>query len=300
MVLQRAVSITMAASLAMALAIVLAPIAHAASPVELEACFLDHINAARAADGTAAMTMSSSLSVYGRAHSDAMANDGTLFHSTPSQLAPVLPQGWQAWSENVGYATGSDDCSWLFEGFWESPNHRANLLNPAFDTAGIGVLIDATDTMWTTHVFVQTAGSSPTTTTLPATTTSSPTTSTTLAITTTTTSPTTSTIQATTTTQAVANTSTTSTIAAKSSAATTIVGEMTTSSIATIHEVGDAPAITDNGATTPAEQSAVDEMSAAGIDPACTNGCRQTTAYAMFLMAVAVIGGAISWLAFRS
>jgi hypothetical protein len=127
-----------------------------------------------------------------------MAYDGNLFHSTPSQLDPVLPQGWQAWGENVGYATGSEDCGWLFEGFWESPNHRANLLNPIFDTAGIGVIVDGTDV------------------------------------------------------------------------------------------------------TTDAVHPVAGETVAAGIDPACDGGCSQTKVYAMFLMAVAIIGGAISWWAFRS
>jgi hypothetical protein len=286
----------------MALAIALAPIARAATPVELEACFLDHINTARAADGTAAMTMSPSLSVYGRTHSEAMAYDGNLFHSTPSQLDPVLPQGWQAWGENVGYATGSEDCGWLFEGFWESPNHRANLLNPIFDTAGIGVIVDGTDTMWTTHIFVQTGGSSPTTTTSsPATTTTQATTTTTQASTTTTQATTTTT----TTTQAITTTTQASTTiqatAAKASSTTTIAGETTTTSAATL--VTDNPTtsvVTDRGVTTDAVHPVAGETVAAGIDPACDGGCSQTKVYAMFLMAVAIIGGAISWWAFRS
>jgi len=293
--LRRAVLITAATSLAM----LLAPIARAATPVELEVCFLDHINAARATNGAPAMVMSPSLSEYGRTHSDAMASEGILFHSTPAQLNPVLPDGWQAWGENVGYATGSEDCSWLFEGFWESPNHQANLLNPIFDTAGIGVIVDGSDTIWTTHVFVQTAGSSPPTTTLPPTTTS--TTTTTPATTTTTqvvatTSATTTTPAITTTTQVVVTTSATT-------ASTAAVSDGTTSSSTTAHDAEVAPVIgsvTDSEVAIDEADPIVGETIAAGIDPACPEGCPQTKIYAMFLVAVAFMGGAISWWAFRS
>lgn len=103
----------------------------------------------------------------------------------------------------------------------------------------------------------------------------------------------------TTTTQAKTTTSTTSTTVPSST--TTIAEETTTSSVAATHQAEDAPAVgvfTD--ATAQAADPIVGETIAAGIDPACTDGCPQTKVYAMYLMAVAVVGGAISWWAFRS
>ena len=160
----------------------LAAAADAASPSELEACFLEAINDVRAANGAEPLTGSSSLAGYGRTHSAAMADAGELYHSAPGDLDPYLPAGWRSWGENVGYATGSEDCEWLFEGFWESPDHRNNMLEPSFDIVGIGVFIDASDTLWTTHVFVDSGDPPPaptTTTTSTTTTTVAPSTTTT-------------------------------------------------------------------------------------------------------------------------
>ncbi|MEE9581517.1 MAG: CAP domain-containing protein, partial [Acidimicrobiia bacterium] len=134
--LRRIAQFVLAGSLAVLPVAGLTPPAHAATTMELESCFLDQINAARAINGAAALELSPDLSEYGRSHSTTMAAAGFLFHSGSEQLEPVLPTGWQAWGENVGYATGSESCDWLFEAFWESPGHRDALLNPIFDLAG--------------------------------------------------------------------------------------------------------------------------------------------------------------------
>lgn len=59
-------------------------------------------------------------------------------------------------------------------------------------------------------------------------------------------------------------------------------------------------AATDSGVTIDEAGPIAAETIAAGIDPACPEGCPQTKIYAVFLMAVAFMGGAISWWAFRS
>ncbi len=210
----------------LALVLAVAPAAMAAATATLEACFLSEINSARAGVGAEPLSSSATLAAYGRAHSAEMAAAGNLYHSTSGDLASYLPAGRRSWGENVGYATGSSGCEFLFQGFWNSPNHRANLLNAAFDTVGIGVHVDASDVMWTTHVFVDTGTPPPTTTTTTSTTTTSTTTSTTSATTTTTgPAPTTTT----TTTSTITTSTTTSTTTTAPGPTTTAGDAMTTS-----------------------------------------------------------------------
>jgi hypothetical protein len=128
--------------------------AHASDVVDAEVCFLQRINEARAAVGSAPLALDSGLSDYARRHSAAMAAAGALYHSDPDVLAGVLPQGWRAWGENVGFGGGLSDCGRLHEAFMNSDGHRRNLLNERYNLAGIGVTVDGNGTMWTTHVFV--------------------------------------------------------------------------------------------------------------------------------------------------
>ena len=277
----------LAGSLTILPATALAPPARAATPIELESCFLAQINAARVVNGAPTLDLAPDVSDYGRSHSTTMAAAGHLFHSGSEQLEPVLPAGWQAWGENVGYATGSESCDWLFEAFWESPGHRDVLLNPIFDIVGIGVIIDAGDTIWTTHVFVQTSNPPPaTTTTQPA---PPPTTTTT----TTQPAPTTST----TTTQAQQPTTTSSTEPAATGATTVFTidpGEAL--------ETADATDIVESTVGTEREAAAteVGEPLVAGIETRCTAECSTLPSYVMFLMLLGLAGGAVSWWAFRN
>lgn len=291
--LRRIARFVLAGSLAVLPVTGLTPPAHAATSMELESCFLDQINAARAINGAAALELSLDLSEYGRSHSTTMAAAGLLFHSGSEQLEPVLPAGWQAWGENVGYATGSESCDWLFEAFWESPGHRDALLNPIFDLAGIGVIIDAEDTIWTTHVFVQTSNPPPTTTTQPA----PPTTTTT-----TTTAPT----ATTTTTQAPPPTTTSSTTTPEPAA--TEMTNTSTTTVVTSHRgsgvsetANEAEAVeSEAGTDTEVVAFEIGEPAVSGIDAGCIAECPTPQGYVMFLMFLGVAGSAVSWWAFRT
>lgn len=275
-----------------ALTLIAAPAA-AATPAELEACFLDEINDARASAGAPTLGIDQALSAYGRDHSEEMADTGSLYHSSQADLDPHLPPGWRAWGENVGYATGSDDCLWLFEGFWESPEHRDNLLNPIFDSVGIGVYVDGTDTMWTTHVFVQNESPPPTTTT-----TTSSTTTTTVPTTTTSTTATTSTTTPTSPTTAPGETTTTT-----AAHETTVPGPTST---VTFDAQGGAGAVVEVGGTDepapglPVEPSGdPSTVIVAGDETGCDFDCSPRLVYLGFLALVALSGGALSWWAFR-
>jgi len=280
--LRRVGRLLLAGSLAILPVIGLATPVRAATPIELESCFLAQINAARVVNGAPTLDLAPDLSNYGRSHSTTMSAAGYLFHSGSEQLQPVLPSGWQAWGENVGYATGSDSCDWLFEAFWESPGHRDILLNPIFDIVGIGVIIDAEDTIWTTHVFVQTSNPPPATTT-------------------TTTQPAPTTTTTTTHAQQPSTTSSTepAAIETTSSSATTVVTIETSSGAG---ETAEATATIESRAGTEREAAAIDvgEPLVAGIETRCTTGCSTLPSYIMFLILLGAAGGGVSWWAFRS
>jgi hypothetical protein len=144
---QRRVSISLVFAILLQVWIV-AP-ASAASADEVEACFVNAINADRAGQGANPVELDSQLVAYARDHSAAMLAAGGLFHSTPAQLSPVLPEGWTSWAENVGYAP---DCSQLHQAFMGSPGHRANILNPGSTRVAVGVVLSS-GYVWATEVF---------------------------------------------------------------------------------------------------------------------------------------------------
>jgi len=246
------------------------PAAQAAEPAHLERCFLDAINDARGDDGVGPLALSPELTEYARSHSGEMASSQDLYHSTPAEVVARLPDDWTAWGENVGYATGSEDCTWLFEGFWESPEHRDNLLNPIFEHVGIGVFVDASDTMWTTHVFFRTSDTSPTTTTSS---TSTTTTSTTSA-------------------PAPAPSTSPTTTEAANPTTTMPPKAATTTSPPTVPTVA--------VVTTPTSSGSVPPPSALVAGDRCQTDCPSSDGYGVFLAMVAVAGLGLSWWAVRS
>ena len=159
-----------ALGLAVAMILLVASPARADATSDAEACFLSKINAARTATGAQTLQRDASLAGYARVHSQAMAADGSIYHSSTSDLAPYLPNDWVMWGENVGVG---GTCAVLFDAFMASPLHKEILLKPVFQYVGIGVYIDGDGTLWTTHIFLQrqTATTTTTTTAPPATTT---------------------------------------------------------------------------------------------------------------------------------
>lgn len=303
--------------------IALAPAAHAATRGELESCFLSRINAARASNGAGALSLDSTLTGYARTHSSRMATNGSLYHSASSALDPYLPSNWQAWGENVGMASESVECGPLFQAFMDSSGHRANLLDPAFDIAGVGVFLADDGYLWTTHVFVAVTGDSAATTTTTTTTAPAPTTTTTAPPSTTTTtaaatppSTTTTTTEAPTTTAAPTTTTTTTEAPTTTPAPTTTAGTVgsttdaapgvspsTTTTAAGV--ASEAPAPTEPAVTAPApDDQMIDPMLAAiGAVPdqaACEGlGCVGPNYLAALLAVLAIVTGALAVTASR-
>lgn len=94
---------------------------------------LQLINGARASAGMAPLILDSKLTSIAQSHAQRMASQGRLFHNSsfPSLAAP-----WTSCGENVG--AGSDPDS-IHRAFMGSAEHRGNILNRAFNLAGIGV-----------------------------------------------------------------------------------------------------------------------------------------------------------------
>ena len=153
------------------------------------------------------------------------------------------------------------------------------------------LIIDAEDTIWTTHVFVQTANPPPTTTTTTTTQPAPPTTTTT----TTTTTPTTTT----TTTQVSVPSTTTIESAATDTSTTTVV---TVDSGGEVSETANEAEVVESEASTATEVAAfeIGEPAVSGVDAGCTAECPTPRGYVIYLMLLGVAGSAVSWWAFRT
>jgi uncharacterized protein YkwD len=122
----------------------LAPPAASAATTR-ESRMLAKINSARAQHGMGALRVNASLTRYARKHARQMGARGGLFHTQNFRVICC----WSRIGENVGY----DRTVWrMHRAFMHSPGHRANILNPAFRQAGIGIVkIDGV--LWVTEVF---------------------------------------------------------------------------------------------------------------------------------------------------
>ena len=111
-----------------------------------ESQFVSLINGVRAGLGVAPLTVSSSLKTYARDWSFHMADTNTFEHSNiGSLLGP-----WSTVGENIAYGWSVQS---MHDALVASPGHYANLTNPSFTHIGVGVWIEESGKIWTTHVF---------------------------------------------------------------------------------------------------------------------------------------------------
>jgi uncharacterized protein YkwD len=93
------------------------------------------INGVRARAGLPELVRSPELDAKAVAQANRMASRGTIYHS--KNLASGVSGGWQAIGENVALAGSVDQAQAALEA---SPGHYANMVNPAFNQVGIGVV----------------------------------------------------------------------------------------------------------------------------------------------------------------
>lgn len=93
------------------------------------------------------------ISKLARQHSIAMANRGSIFHTSTSVIANSYLKGinWRTWGENVGVTSGT--VSDLQRAFMQSAGHRANILNRGFHRVALGTYRDTNGLLWVTVFF---------------------------------------------------------------------------------------------------------------------------------------------------
>ena len=128
-----------------------------------EAEFIDHINAARAAEGMGPLTLDTSMRDAARSWTYWMAENLTLAHA--DDIVTGAPADWQKVGENVGRG-GSLIAVW--EAFMASPSHAANVMDPSYNLVGIGVVWTDDGRIYTTHRFAATPAGAETSPVAPA------------------------------------------------------------------------------------------------------------------------------------
>ena len=119
-----------------------------------ETSFVAQINALRGATGVAALRTDAGLTSKARAWAQTMADRNTIWHSV---LSDGITADWQKLGENVGMGGTVDG---LHIAFVNSPHHYENLVDPAFDSIGVGV-VRAGDTLFVAEEFMQTRAPKP-------------------------------------------------------------------------------------------------------------------------------------------
>jgi cysteine-rich secretory family protein len=112
-----------------------------------EAQFVSLINQLRSSVGAGQLSVDSRLTSIARSWSSNMVTTG--LHHNPD-LASEAPSGWTMLGENVGYG---QSVSQLETAFQNSAHHYANMVEPAFTTIGVGVVV-ANGTLWVTEDFM--------------------------------------------------------------------------------------------------------------------------------------------------
>lgn len=110
------------------------------------------INAFRQANGVQPLTFNVGAAADAWDWSKTQARAGGLSHQQDHQRYKPLEGLWGAWGENVAFSS-SHSAQAMFTQWKNSPGHRANMLNPAFTTYGIGFSIDGNGHMYGTTVF---------------------------------------------------------------------------------------------------------------------------------------------------
>jgi len=127
----------------LALALGFAPVAYCGPESEL----LERVNAIRGAEKLIPLAPSDELAAVALAHARDMARQGYFAHLDRDGRSPLDRvnaagvSGFALLAENLGTSNASGERLSLIVSAWlDSHDHRENLLNPAFNTSGIGIV----------------------------------------------------------------------------------------------------------------------------------------------------------------
>ena len=120
-----------------------------------EGRFVELINAERVKGGLTPLVPMPELVSVGRDWSKVMltqsaGSDSCLISHNPA-LATKITMNWRRLGENVG--CGDVDVDFLHQKFVNSPPHYKNIMDPTFDSIGIGIVYDG-DVMFVTQQFM--------------------------------------------------------------------------------------------------------------------------------------------------
>jgi ribosomal protein L24E len=135
----------------------LAPTAAHAADSGAEAAFVSAINDLRQSKGLAPLSVDSRLVTVARNWSAKMASGNKLAHNP--NYANEAPPDWIKLGENVGYGGNVDS---IHRAFVNSSAHYNNLVDPAYNAMGIGVVVSS-GTMWVTENFEKSPSAPPVT-----------------------------------------------------------------------------------------------------------------------------------------
>jgi len=120
-----------------------------------ETSFVTQINAVRATQGLPGLTVDAGLTAKARAWAQTMADANRIWHSV---LTDGVTADWRKLGENVGMGGSVDG---LHVAFVKSIHHYENLVDPAFDSIGLGVVRSAEGTIFVAEEFMRTAVAPP-------------------------------------------------------------------------------------------------------------------------------------------
>jgi hypothetical protein len=128
-----------------------------------ESEFVSLINSTRANNGLGSLEVDGGLRAHARNHTQAMIDNGGIFHSSSAELSAAAGSGWTRVGENVG--SGQTPSS-LHTAFMNSPGHAANILGD-YNYVGVGTNTDVNGSLYVTVVFMKKGETAPPTTEAP-------------------------------------------------------------------------------------------------------------------------------------
>jgi uncharacterized protein YkwD len=109
---------------------------------------LAFVNQKRSEDGAGPLAMDADLVAMAEGWADELVARQDLGHNP--NLNEQIPDRFRTWGENVAYSYTADNIDQMW---WESDGHRANILNPAYDSVGIAFTEDGNGQIWAVQVF---------------------------------------------------------------------------------------------------------------------------------------------------
>jgi uncharacterized protein YkwD len=146
------------------IAIALSPlwveVAAAGDPASLADQLHSQVNRVRADHHLIALSRRADLDAVAQAHSEDMAHRGYFSHVSPEGANPVHRLSaakigdMRLAAENLGITTEANPSQQIVTQWLASPDHRTNLLAPAFNFTGIGVVRNANGALIYTQLYI--------------------------------------------------------------------------------------------------------------------------------------------------